>query len=345
MSGTALITGITGQDGAYMTQLLISKGYTVYGTHRRGPNNFWRVDELGLRGHPQLILKEHDHADPQSSVRLLEETKAAEIYNFAGPSTVAETFDEPVVAAQIVGMGVLYMLAAIKDVSPDTRFFQASSSEMFRNSRGSPQTENAELRPCSPYGVAKAFAHWMTIQYRNDYDVFGASGILYNHESPLRGTQFVTRKITDGLVRVKLGHQDRIEVGNLDAQRDWGNAQEYVDCMYRILQHDRPDTFVVSTGRVNTVRTFIDLSCQALDIDLKWKGTGLHEVGLDTVDGREIVRVNPGFYRPQEGTVLVGDPRKARTQLGWEAQTSLEELCAMMVEAETRRLTERRGAG
>jgi len=339
MKKTALITGITGQDGAYLAQLLLQKGYSVFGTFRRtASTNFWRIEDLGIREHPDFHLVEYDLTDLGSTIRLLEKAQPDEVYNLAAQSFVAVSFDQPVTTAKITGLGAVYLLEGIRIVNPKIRFYQASTSEMFGKVQEVPQNEQTPLYPRSPYGVAKVYAHWMTINYRESYDIFGSSGILFNHESPLRGLEFVTRKITDGLVRVKLGKQSYIELGNLDAKRDWGYAAEYVDGMWRILQADRPDTFVLATGRTESVRDFVNMTCRALDIQIAWSGMGLEEKGIDTVTGKTIVRVNPVFYRPAEVAMLVGDANKAQTELGWKAQTSLEELCAMMVEADIKRV-------
>jgi GDPmannose 4,6-dehydratase len=338
MSKTAVVTGITGQDGAYLAELLLGKGYTVFGTHRRtSSTNFWRINELGIDANPNFHLVEYDLTDLGSSIRLLEMSQAAEVYNLAAQSFVAVSFEQPMATAKITGLGALNLLEAIRVVNRDIRFYQASTSEMFGKVQEVPQSEKTPFYPRSPYGVAKVYAHWMTINYRESYDIFGASGILFNHESPLRGLEFVTRKITDGLAKVKLGKQDCIELGNLNAKRDWGYAKDYVDGMYRMIQADHPDTYVLATGRTESVRDFVNMTCKALDIDIDWKGSGLDEVGISAGSGKEIVRINPKFYRPAEVDLLVGDPAKAKNELGWEAKTTLEELCQKMVDADLRR--------
>lgn len=339
MSKTAIITGITGQDGAYLTELLLEKGYTVYGTYRRtASTNFWRVEELGIRNNPYLHLVEYDLTDLGSNIRLLEKAKPDEIYNLAAQSFVAVSFDQPITTAKITGLGTVYLLEAIRIINPKIRFYQASTSEMFGKAQEVPQSEKTPFYPRSPYGVAKVYAHWMTINYRESYDIFGTSGILFNHESPLRGREFVTRKITDGLARVKLGKQPHIELGNLDAKRDWGYAKDYVEGMWRMLQTDKPDTYVLATGRTETVRDFVNMTCKALDIDIAWQGSGTDEKGVDTKTDSTIVKINPQFYRPAEVDRLIGNPEKAKEKLGWEANTTLEKLCAMMVEADLRRV-------
>ncbi|MBU1235856.1 MAG: GDP-mannose 4,6-dehydratase [Gammaproteobacteria bacterium] len=336
---TTIITGITGQDGAYLAQLLLEKGYTVYGTYRRtASTNFWRVEELDIKIHPNLHLVEYDLTDLGSSIRLLEKTGPAEIYNLAAQSFVAVSFDQPMTTAQITGLGPLNLLEAIRLVNPKIRFYQASTSEMFGKVQTIPQTEETPFYPRSPYGVAKLYAHWMTINYRESYDIFGASGILFNHESPLRGLEFVTRKITDAFARIKLGRQDVLELGNLDAKRDWGYAKDYVEGMWRMLQAERPDTYVLATNRTETVRDFVAMAGKAAGFDLEFRASGEDEIGIDRGTGRMLVKVNPKFFRPAEVELLIGNPEKAKRELDWEPKTSLEELCQMMVDADLRRV-------
>ena len=334
----AIVTGITGQDGAYLAQLLLEKGYTVYGTYRRTSSvNFWRIEELGVAQHPNLHLVEYDLTDLSSSIRLLQSTEATEVYNLAAQSFVGVSFDQPLTTAEITGMGAVNLLEAIRIVNPKVRFYQASTSEMFGKVQEIPQIESTPFYPRSPYGVAKLYAHWMTINYRESYDIFGASGILFNHESPLRGREFVTRKITDSVAKIKQGKLDLLELGNMDAKRDWGFAKEYVEGMWRMLQADEPDTFVLATNRTETVRDFVSLAFKAADIDVQWQGQGESEQALDAASGKVLVRVNPKFYRPAEVELLIGSAAKAKEVLGWEPKTSLEELCRMMVEADLRR--------
>lgn len=339
MTKHAVITGITGQDGAYLTQLLLEKGYTVYGTFRRTASiNFWRLDELGVRNHPNLHLVEYDLHDLGSNIRLLEMAQPDEVYNLAAQSFVAVSFDQPVLTGKTTGLGAVNLLEAIRIVNPKIRFYQASTSEMFGLVQEVPQSETTPLYPRSPYGCAKVYAHHMTINYSESYDIFGSSGILFNHESPLRGLEFVTRKITDGLARVKLGKQTHIELGNLEAKRDWGYAKDYVDGMWRMLQADKPDVYVLATGRTETVRQFVEMNCRALEIEIAWEGQAEKEIGIDTNTGKTIIKINPKYYRPAEVDLLVGNPAKAKAELGWEAQTTLEELCAMMVKADLDRV-------
>lgn len=334
----AIITGITGQDGAYLAELLLSKNYTVYGTYRRtASTNFWRIKELGIDKHPDLHLVEYDLTDLGSSIRLLQQTEATEVYNLAAQSFVGVSFDQPLTTASITGLGCVNLLEAIRIVNPKIRFYQASTSEMFGKVQAIPQIENTPFYPRSPYGVAKLYAHWMTINYRESYDIFGASGILFNHESPLRGLEFVTRKITDSMAKIKLGQLDVLELGNLDAKRDWGFAKEYIEGMWRMLQVDTPDTYVLATNRTETVRDFVSMAAKAAGFELEFKGEAENEEGIDTQTGNTLVRVNPKFYRPAEVELLIGNPEKARLELGWEPKTTLEELCQMMVEADLRR--------
>jgi GDPmannose 4,6-dehydratase len=335
---TAIVTGITGQDGAYLAQLLLEKNYIVYGTYRRTSSvNFWRIEELGIDKHQNLHLVEYDLTDLSASIRLIQNTKADEVYNLAAQSFVGVSFEQPITTAEITGVGAVNLLEAIRIVNPKVRFYQASTSEMFGKVQAIPQVEDTPFYPRSPYGVAKLYAHWMTINYRESYDIFGCSGILFNHESPLRGREFVTRKITDSVAKIKLGKQDTLELGNLDAKRDWGFAKEYVEGMWRMLQVDEPDTYVLATNRTETVRDFVDLAFKAVDISLEWKGKAEEEVGICTNSGKAIVKINPKFYRPAEVELLIGNPLKAKQKLGWEPTTTLEQLCDMMVKADLTR--------
>ena len=336
---TALITGITGQDGAYLAQFLLERGYRVHGTFRRGSSvNFWRIEELGIAGHERLSLVEFDLTDAGSCVRLLEKTQPVEVYNLAAQSFVAVSFDQPVTTGLVTGLGVVNLLEAIRIVDPRIRFYQASTSEMFGRVQAMPQDEATPFYPRSPYGAAKLYAHWMTVNYRESFGIFGASGILFNHESPLRGREFVTRKVTDAVARIVRGKQDVLELGNLDAQRDWGYAREYVDGMWRILQHDEPDTFVLATGRMETVRHFVELAFAAAGIRIGWCGAGADETGVDAATGTTRVRINPAFYRPAEVDKLLGNAEKARAKLGWAATTALDTMCRAMVEADLTRV-------
>ncbi len=334
----AIITGITGQDGAYLTQHLLDLEYSVTGTYRRTSSvNFWRLEDLGISNHPNLTLVEHDVTDLSNSIRLVESTQPDEIYNLAAQSFVGVSFEQPITTGEITGLGVVNLLEAIRIVDRNIRFYQASTSEMFGKAQETPQTETTPFYPRSPYGVAKLYAHWMTVNYRESYDLFATSGILFNHESPLRGREFVTRKISDSVARIKLDKLDVLELGNLDAQRDWGFAGDYVSGMHTMLQADTPDTFVLATNRTTTIRDFVTMSFAAVDTQLEWSGTGEDEIASDTDSGRILVRINPRYYRPAEVDKLIGNPAKAKAELGWEAQTSLEALCDMMVSTDLER--------
>lgn len=335
---SALITGITGQDGAYLAQLLLEKGYRVYGTYRRTSSvNFWRIEELGIHEDPNLVLVEYDLTDLGSSIRLIEAAQPVEVYNLAAQSFVAVSFDQPITTGQITGIGAVHMLEAIRTVNRDIRFYQASTSEMFGKVQATPQNEHTPFYPRSPYGAAKLYAHWMTVNYREAYGIFASSGICFNHESPLRGREFVTRKITNAVARRTLGEDTVLELGNLDAKRDWGFAREYVHGMWLMLQARAPDTFVLASHRARSVRDFVDMAFSTIGVAVLWQGEGESERGVDSESGQELVRVNPRFYRPAEVDLLMGDPSKARQELDWHAQTSLEDLCKMMVDADVKR--------
>ena len=334
---TAVITGITGQDAAYLAELLLEKGYKVYGTYRRTSSvNFWRIEELGIQNHPNLELVEYDLTDLSSSIRLLQTARPDEVYNLAAQSFVGVSFDQPLTTAEITGIGPVNLLEAIRIVNPKIRFYQASTSEMFGKVQAIPQCESTPFYPRSPYGVAKLYAHWMVINYRESYDIFGCSGILFNHESPLRGREFVTRKITDSVAKIKLGKLDVLELGNMDAKRDWGFAKDYVEGMWRMLQADKPDTYVLATNRTETVRDFVTMAFKAAQIELEWSGAAEDEIAKDKATGKVVVKVNPKYYRPAEVDLLIGNPEKAQKELGWQPKTKLEELCQMMVEADLR---------
>lgn len=334
----AIVTGITGQDGAYLAQLLLDKGYEVTGAYRRTSSvNFWRIEELGIARHPNLKLVEYDLTDLSASIRLLQQAQPDEIYNLAAQSFVGVSFEQPITTAEITGIGPVNLLEAIRIVNRKIRFYQASTSEMFGQVQAIPQIESTPFYPRSPYGVAKLYAHWMTINYRESYGIFGVSGILFNHESPLRGREFVTRKITDSAAKIKLGQLDALELGNLDAKRDWGYAKEYVEGMWRMLQANEADTYLLATSRTETVRDFATMAFKAAGYELDWHGDAENETGTCRKSGKTLVRVNPAFYRPNEVNLLIGNPAKAKEKLGWEPKTTLEELCRMMVEADLRR--------
>jgi len=337
-SKKAIITGITGQDGAYLAQLLLEKGYEVHGAYRRTSSvNFWRMDELGVTRHPNLHLVEYDLTDLGTTMAMVQKIQPDEIYNLAAQSFVGVSFEQPSTTAQITGVGALNLLEAIRLLNPKIRFYQASTSEMFGKVQAVPQKEDTPFYPRSPYGVAKLYAHWITVNYRESYNIFGSSGILFNHESPLRGREFVTRKITDSVAKIKLGQLDVLELGNLDAKRDWGFAKEYVEGMWRMLQADEPDTFVLATNRTETVRDFVTMAFKGAGIDVEFRGSDINETAVDTATGKTLVRINEKFHRPAEVDLLIGDPAKAERILGWKPQTTLEALCQMMVAADLKR--------
>ena len=334
----ALITGVTGQDGAYLTEYCLKEGYKVIGIYRRSStDNFWRLRYLDLIGHNDLKLVEGDLTDLSSIISIIKEFKPQEIYNLAAQSHVHTSFHQPILTANITGIGPLNILEAIKLVDQNIRFYQASTSEMFGKVQSIPQDEETAFYPRSPYGIAKLYAHWISINYRESYNIFACNGILFNHESPLRGLEFVTRKITDGVARIKKGTLDHIELGNLDAKRDWGYARDYVEGMWLMLQAEKPDDYVLATNRAVTVRTFLSLSFKAADIDISFEGKGVEEVGFNKTSGKVLVRVNPKFYRPAEVDILQGCSEKAKKILGWEPKISLEDLCKMMVNADLTR--------
>lgn len=335
MNKNAVVTGVTGQDGTYLAELLLGKGYKVYGTYRRTSSvNFWRIEELGIQNHPNLHLIEYDLTDLGASIALIQKAQPDEVYNLAAQSFVGVSFDQPSTTMQVTGVGALNLLEAIRLVNPKIRFYQASTSEMFGKVQAIPQKEDTPFYPRSPYGVAKLYAHWMTINYRESYDIFGCSGILFNHESPLRGREFVTRKITDSVAKIKIGVLDCMELGNLDAKRDWGFAKEYVEGMWCMLQVDTPDTYVLATNRTETVRDFVQMAFKCAGIQVEFKGREKGETAVDVATGKTVMRINPKYYRPAEVELLIGDPAHAKVKLGWEPKTTLEQLCQMMVDAD-----------
>jgi GDPmannose 4,6-dehydratase len=332
MSKTAIITGITGQDGAYLAQLLLSEGYTVFGTYRRTSSvNFWRLEELGVRDNPRLTLVESDLTDLSALIRLVERTEPDEVYNLAAQSFVGVSFEQPITTAEITGIGALNVLEAIRTVNKSIRFYQASTSEMFGKVHAIPQSEETPFHPRSPYGVAKLYAHWITLNYQESYGMFASSGILFNHESPLRGVEFVTRKISSSIAKLEKGLIDGFELGNLDAKRDWGFAGDYVKGMHKMLLHDSPDVFVLATGEMVTVRDFVTLCFKAIDRNIEWVGSGLEEKGFIEGVTDPVVSVSEKFFRPAEVDLLLGDPSKACSVLNWQAEESLEGLAKKMV--------------
>lgn len=338
-SRKAIITGITGQDGAYLASFLLEKGYQVYGAFRRtASTNFWRLEELNCMHNPNLCLIEHDLTDLGNAIRMLEKIEPDEVYNLAAQSFVGVSFEQPMTTGIITGLGVVNLLEAIRVVNPKIRFYQASSSEMFGSVQEVPQTEKTPFYPRSPYACAKLYAHWMTINYRESFGIFGSCGILFNHESPLRGLEFVTRKITNGLARVKLGKLSHIELGNLEAERDWGFAKDYVEGMWKMLQIEEPKSYVLATNKTSRVRDFVKISCKVLNLNIEWQGKGTDEIGIDKLTGQTIIKINPNLYRPAEVDMLIGDPSKAKKELNWEASTTLEQLCNMMVNEDINRI-------
>ena len=334
----AIVTGVTGQDGAYLAELLLNKGYEVYGTYRRTSSvNFWRIEELGIQNHKNIHLVEYDLRDQANSIHMVSKINPDEIYNLAAQSFVGVSFEQPLATANITGLGCVHLLEAIRVVNPKIKFYQASTSQMFGLVQEIPHSVKTPFYPRSPYGAAKLYAHWMVVNYRESYGIFATSGILFNHESPLRGREFVTRKITDSVAKIKLGKLDCLEIGNLDAKRDWGYAKDYVEGMYLMLQAKESDTFVLATNRTETVRDFVKLAFKAVDIELEFSGKDENEIAKDKQTGKVVVKVNPKYYRPAEVDLLIGNPKKAKEVLGWEPKCTLEELCSMMVKEDLRR--------
>ena len=337
---TALITGITGQDGSYLAELLLSKGYEVHGIKRRASSfNTDRIDHLYQDPHEsgvKMHLHYGDMTDSTNLIRIIKEVQPDEIYNLAAQSHVAVSFEMAEYTANADAVGTLRILEAVRllGVEKSTRIYKASTSEMFGNVQDVPQKEATPFYPRSPYGAAKVYAYWITVNYREAYGMHASNGILFNHESPVRGETFVTRKITRALARIKSGLQDKLHIGNLNSLRDWGHARDYVEAMWLMLQQDQPDDFVIATGKQYSVREFIEFGAKALDMNIEWQGEGVDEVGIDTVSGKKIVAVDPRYFRPTEVETLLGDPTKAKALLGWEASTTVEEMVAEMVAAD-----------
>jgi GDPmannose 4,6-dehydratase len=327
----ALITGITGQDGAYLSKLLLDKGYEVYGAFRRTAELYQNKLRY-LKVDDKIIYIPIELLEFNNVFRAIEKVQPDEIYNLGAQSFVQLSFEQPIFTADVTALGPLRLLEAIKEINPKIRFYQASSSEMFGKVQGMPQNEKTPFHPRSPYGVSKLFGHWITVNYRESYGVFGCSGILFNHESPLRGTEFVTRKITLAIARILAGKQKEIRLGNMDSKRDWGYAAEYVEAMWRMLQQDQPDDYVVATGETHSVREFLEIAFQEADIQIAWKGSGVDERGIDVKTGRELVVIDQEFFRPCEVDILVGDNTKAKEKLGWIPRTTFKELVKKMVE-------------
>ena len=338
MSKIALVTGATGQDGAYLSRYLVDLGYKVFGAYRRAAStNLWRLGELKLLDEANFSLIELDITDPVSCINAIKVARPSEIYNLAAQSFVGASFKEPLHTSYASGIAVLNLLEAIRLSDKSIKFYQAGTSEMFGKVQAIPQNESTPFYPRSPYGVAKLYGHFMSINYRESYDIFAACGILFNHESPLRGLEFVTRKITNSAAKIALGKLDCLELGNLEAKRDWGFAKDYVEGMHAMLQAPKADTFVLASGITTTVRDFVKMSFEALDIALVFEGEGVNEVARDKKTGKVVVKVNPEFFRPAEVDLLIGDASKAKEQLNWSAKTNLNELCAMMVKADLER--------
>lgn len=346
---TALITGITGQDGAYLAELLLSKGYIVHGIKRRSSLfNTARVDHLYKDRHDvasRFHLHYGDATDSTNLIRIIQAIKPDEIYNLAAQSHVHVSFETPEYTANADGIGVLRLLEAIRilDLVDRTRFYQASTSEMFGKVQEVPQRETTPFHPRSPYGVAKLYGHWITRNYREAYGIHASTGILFNHEGPTRGENFVTRKITRAVANIHHGFQDKLHIGNLDAERDWGHARDFVEGIWRIVQHDEADDFVLATGRSYKVRDFIELSFREIGIDIDWKGEGLDEVGVDPATGHRLVEIDPIYFRPAEVESLIGDASKAREKLGWEPQRTFQEMVAEMVQHDLTSVVEELG--
>ena len=336
----ALITGITGQDGSYLTELLLDKGYEVHGIIRRSSSfNTARIDHL--RDNEAVKLYYGDLTDSSNINRLLEKIKPDEIYNLGAQSHVAVSFEVPEYTADVDGMGVLRFLDAIKETGIKTKFYQASTSELYGKVQEIPQKETTPFYPRSPYGVAKLYAYWIIKNYREAYNLYACNGILFNHESPRRGETFVTRKITRAATRIKEGLQEKLTLGNIDAKRDWGYAPEYCEAMWLMLQQAEPDDFVIATGETHTVREFVYLTFNELDIEIIWQGDAEEEIGLDKKTGKIIISINQRYYRPTEVDLLLGDPSKAKEKLGWEPKTSLRELVHLMVQSDWEKVKKR----
>jgi len=341
----ALITGITGQDGSYLCELLLEKGYEVHGMIRRSSSfNTGRIDHLYNDKevyNKKLFLHYGDLTDSSNLNRLLEKIQPEEIYNLGAQSHVKVSFEVPEYTAEVDGIGTLRFLDAIKETGLKTKFYQASTSELYGKVVETPQTEKTPFYPRSPYGVAKLYGFWIIKNYREAYNIFASNGILFNHESPRRGETFVTRKITRAVSRIRFGIQDSLSLGNMNAKRDWGFAPEYCEGMWRMLQQDTPGDYVLATNETHTIREFADLAFRELDMELEWTGTGENEKGIEKKTGRVLVKVDPRYYRPTEVDLLLGDPAKAKKELGWEPQTKFEDLVKLMVKADWAKVQKR----
>ena len=324
----ALITGVNGQDGSYLAELLLEKGYKVYGLMRRKSSvDYGNVDHI--KDKIEFIYA--DMADVVSLANAMRISQADEVYNLAAQSFVGTSWEQPVATAEIDGIGALNMLEAIRMIKPNAKFYQASTSEMYGLVQAIPQNEDTPFYPRSPYGVAKLYGHWITKNYRESYDMYACSGILFNHESERRGKEFVTRKITDAVARIKLGVQDVLELGNLDAKRDWGHAKDYVKAMWLMLQQDEADDYVIATNETRTVREFVERTFKYVNIDIVWEGSEVNEIGKDKATGKTLIKINPDFFRPAEVEILIGDPIKGETKLGWKREIPFNELVERMI--------------
>jgi GDPmannose 4,6-dehydratase len=333
----ALITGITGQDGAYLAKFLLDKGYAVYGAFRRAAVlNVSGLQYVGVDDKVKYLPLEL--LEFTNIYRAIEKVQPDEIYNLGSQSFVALSFEEPIFTADVTALGCLRVLEAIRAGKPDTKFYQASSSEMFGKVQAVPQNEKTPFYPRSPYAASKLFAHWMTVDYRESYGIFTCSGILFNHESPLRGLEFITRKVTYGIARIKKGLRDRIVLGNLDAKRDWGYAPEYVEAMWLMLQQDKPDDYVIASGETHSVREFAEHAFRYAGFDIEWNGKDIEEKGIDKKTGKTLIEISPEFFRPAEVDILLGDYSKAKEKFGWQPKTRFEELIGIMVEADIKRI-------
>ncbi|MEM7358810.1 MAG: GDP-mannose 4,6-dehydratase [Pseudomonadota bacterium] len=334
-SRSALITGICGQDGAYLAQHLLANGYEVIGTHRSGEPDIWRLEKLAIAAHPKLTLKQLCLSDTTGLNSFITQQRVDEIYNLAAVSTLKQAEENPLLTSQVNGLAPVAMLEAIRRSGRKIRFFQASSAEIYGRNRAQPQTENTPLAPDNVYAVAKAYAHQMVEYYRRHHQIFACNGILYNHESPLRGSEFVTRKISDSMLGIANGSLSCLEIGNLAAQRDWGYAKDYVQAMHKMLSVDQPDSYILSTGKLTTIREFVELAATGVGIRLAWEGAGMDEVGINQANGKKIVVINPKYYRNEDHTTATGNPSKVKAQLAWAATTSVAELCRFMLGSTT----------
>ena len=337
---TALITGVRGQDGAYLSQLLLSKGYDVYGADRGGKSGRWRLCELGIEGCVKNVCL--DMLELSNIMDVLEKIQPDEIYNFAAQSFVTMSFEQPILTAEINAVGVTRLLEAIRKARPAARFFQASTAEIFGSTGPVTQSESTAFHPKSPYSVSKLYAHWITVNYREAYNLHASCGIMFNHESPLRGEEFITRKITIAVAKIRKGLQQKVLVGNLEAIRDWGYSREYVEGIWLMLQQPKADDYILATGESHTVREFVEAAFIAAGFKLEWSGTGLTEKGVDGITGKTLVEVSGDFYRPAEVDLLIGNAAKAKEKLGWQPKTKFKDLVALMVEADIKRLEQQK---